>query len=176
MINAVLLRQLLDTVPLNEKVVYVGIGTDRNIPDSLGPMVGTMLEERGYKVYGTMEYPMHALSIPHYAKEINSYKCVIAIDACSAVKEKIGSIHFRKKPVRPGAGAGKELPTIGNFSILGMVDGADVMHNIGRLYDTFSMAKDIVDTIERFEQIRKRRINKNRRKKRVYFIRKGECK
>lgn len=166
MINAVLLRQLLNTVPLNEKVVYAGIGTDKNIPDSLGPLVGTMLQEKGYKVYGTMEYPLHALTIPYRAEEVNKHKCVIAIDACAAAtKEKIGSINFKCKPVRPGAGAGKYLPSIGNFSILGMVNAEDVMYNVGRLHNTFSMAKDIVDTIERFEQIRKRRVARNRKKK-----------
>lgn len=157
MINPILLRQLLDTVQYKGKITYVGIGTDRNILDSLGPIVGTMLEERGYKVYGTVDQPMHALSIPKYVDEINDNKCVIAIDACAAVSETLYTIHFRQKPVKPGAGSGKILPHVGHYSILGMVDGHDVIENVGRLKHTLAMAKDIVDTIERFEQIRKRR-------------------
>lgn len=164
MINPILLRQLLDTVQYKGKITYVGIGTDRNILDSLGPIVGTMLEERGYKVYGTVDQPMHALSIPKYVDEINDNKCVIAIDACAAVSETLYTIKFRQKPVKPGAGSGKILPHVGHYSILGMVDGHDVIENVGRLKHTLAMAKDIVDTIERFEQIRKRRASRMSKK------------
>lgn len=157
MINPILLRQLLDTIQYKGKITYVGIGTDRNILDSLGPMVGSMLEERGYKVYGTIDNPIHALSLPKYVDEINDNKCVIAIDACAAKSENLYTVHFRQAAVRPGAGSGKILPHVGHYSILGMVDGHDVMENVGRLKNTIKMAKDIVDTIERFEQIRRRR-------------------
>ncbi len=162
MVNAALLRNLLEHVPYNVKITYVGIGTDRNILDSLGPMVGSMLEERGHKVYGTIDKPMHALSLPKYVDEINDNKCVIAIDACAAVTENLYTIHFRQKPVKPGAGSGKILPQVGHFSILGMVDGKDVLENLGRLKHTMTMARDIVDTIERFEQIRYRRMERRR--------------
>ena len=163
MINPILLRQLLDTVQYKGKITYVGIGTDRNILDSLGPIVGTMLEERGYKVYGTVEKPMHALTLPHHVDEINDNRCVIAIDACVAVTEDLYTLQFRQKPVKPGAGSGKLLPQVGHYSILGMVDKTDVLENLGRLHHTIRMAKDIVDTIERFEQIRSRRAIRNKK-------------
>jgi hypothetical protein len=50
-----------------------------------------------------------------------------------------------------------------------MVDGHDVMENAGRLKHTLAMAKDIVDTIERFEQIRKRRASRMSKIKRASF-------
>lgn len=163
MINTALLKCLLAHVKHTGKITYVGVGTDRNILDSLGPLVGTMLEEKGYKVYGTIEKPMHALTLPHYVDEINENKCVIAIDACVAVTENLYTLQFRQKPVKPGAGSGKILPQVGHYSILGMVDKNDVLENLGRLHHTMRMAKDIVDTIERFEQIRHRRTERRRK-------------
>lgn len=169
MVNAALLKSLLTYVKYTGKITYVGVGTDRNILDSLGPLVGTMLQEKGYKVYGTIENPMHALTLPHHVEEINENKCVVAIDACVAVTENLYTLQFRQKPVKPGAGSGKILPQVGHYSILGMVDKNDVLENLGRLHHTMRMAKDIVDTIERFEQIRTRRAIRNKKLMRSFI-------
>lgn len=169
MVNAALLKSLLTHVKHTGRITYVGVGTDRNILDSLGPLVGTMLEEKGYKVYGTVDKPMHALTLPHHVDEINDNRCVIAIDACVAVTEDLYTLQFRQKPVKPGAGSGKVLPHVGHYSILGMVDKTDVIENLGRLHHTIRMAKDIVDTIERFEQIRNRRMIRNKKMSRSFL-------
>jgi hypothetical protein len=48
-------RQVLDSKDL----MFLCIGTDRSTGDSLGPLVGTMLEEAGYPhVIGTLQYPL----------------------------------------------------------------------------------------------------------------------
>lgn len=169
MVNAALLKSLLTHVKHTGKITYVGVGTDRNILDSLGPLVGTMLQEKGYKVYGTIENPMHALTLPYHVEEINENKCVVAIDACVAISESLYTLQFRQKPVKPGAGSGKILPQVGHYSILGMVDKRDVLDNLGRLHHTMTMAKDIVDTIERFEQIRTRRAIRNKKLMRSFI-------
>jgi hypothetical protein len=45
-------------------VHFICIGTDRSSGDSLGPFVGTYLNEMGYKnVYGTLDEPVHAMNL-----------------------------------------------------------------------------------------------------------------
>lgn len=155
MVDKTLLENLLQHIPNDVKVTYAGIGTNKNVLDKLGPMVGSMLKEKGHEVYGTIEKPMHALTIPKHADEINSNECVIAIDICDAPNRALYSIHFQQKPIRPGAGIGKELPAIGHFSIIAVVDKFDVLiNNKEKSHHTIKMANNIVDTIERFEQIR----------------------
>ena len=58
------LSQLLARYPLPP--VYLCIGSDRVTGDSLGPMVGSALEERYKKsipVFGTLKMPVHALNL-----------------------------------------------------------------------------------------------------------------
>jgi len=106
----------------NEKIDIVCIGTDRLIPDSLGPMVGTMLSENlaldRVKVIGTLESPLHALNIrKRIKKEIEKDAIIIAIDANKG--DKVGEIQIVNKPISPGKGFLKSLPQIGHISILG---------------------------------------------------------
>ena len=63
------LNNLLNCVPKDiVDITYVCIGTDRSIGDSLGPMVGTMLNYNNLMVYGTIESPVHGLNIFEYVK------------------------------------------------------------------------------------------------------------
>ena len=50
---------------INKDSIIVCIGTDRCIGDSLGPIVGSMLKHKNFplNVYGTVDYPIHALNI-----------------------------------------------------------------------------------------------------------------
>lgn len=114
---------------LTENTIIVCIGTDKCIGDSLGPLVGTFLQEKNFPlpVYGTIKYPIHALNLKNKLEEIrmahpNSY--VIGIDACLGDVESIGEIHIRDYPIRPGKGVGKMLPNVGDLSIVGIVDSS----------------------------------------------------
>lgn len=113
-----------------ESLVVVCIGTDKCIGDCLGPMVGTLLEQYGMdNVYGTLEYPIHAINIPIRLPEIkqqhkNSF--IIAVDACLGAGDEIGNINLRDVPIRPGKGVGKTLESIGQMSLVGIVDNKDL--------------------------------------------------
>lgn len=112
--------------------VFVCIGTDRNIADSLGPLVGHLLEKEGINVYGTLRKPVHAQNIYDASLmlyEQHSDNNIIAIDA-SLGSEK-GSIRVKDEPVRPGAGVKKVLPPIGHYSIAGVTCNSidDVINN-----------------------------------------------
>ena len=114
----------------NRPIIFLCIGTDRAIGDSLGPLVGTMLKNSNYKypVYGTLDKPIHALNIYEsldMIKKKHPNGNFLAIDACLGAKGNIGNLQIRKGPILPGKGVGKKLPEIGNYSIVGIVDKVD---------------------------------------------------
>jgi putative sporulation protein YyaC len=120
--------EIKDCLPDN--TVFVCIGTDKCIGDTLGPLVGTLLTEKNckYPVYGTLDKPIHALNIDEklediFTKHPDAY--FIGIDACLGDECDIGDIRFRDYPIRPGKGVGKDLPTIGQKSIIAIVDSSE---------------------------------------------------
>jgi len=115
---------------INKDTIIVCIGTDRCIGDSLGPIVGSMLEYKGFPlpIYGTIEEPIHALNIDKRIDEIKKLhpgKNIIGVDACLGDKGHIGEIQARDYSVHPGKGVGKSLPDVGETSIIGIIDSND---------------------------------------------------
>ena len=112
---------------LDKDTIIVCIGTDRCIGDALGPLVGTILT-RGqckYPVYGTLKKPIHAVNLKEEMKKINNKHRdakIIAVDACLGEEKYIGNIQIRHSPIFPGKGVGKTLPSVGDISIVGIVD------------------------------------------------------
>ena len=80
------LRYLLNRVnPRGKPLAFACIGS-ANVPgDSLGPLIGTILTRHGLpNVYGTMEWPLNALTLPHnmpLLKTVDKKYCLISIDA-----------------------------------------------------------------------------------------------
>jgi putative sporulation protein YyaC len=141
---------------IKDNAVIVCIGTDKCIGDALAPIVGTMLQEYKfpYPVYGTLEYPTHAINLEDRLKEIkkkhpNAF--IIAIDACLGHSEYIGDIQLKYSPVHPGKGVGKQLPEVGDISIVGVVDSIDVSDIFSirsiRLFLVHKMAKFITQAL-----------------------------
>lgn len=115
---------------MNEKTIVICIGTDKCIGDCLGPLVGTFLTKSNfpYPVIGTLERPAHAINLDYILKDIKiKYKdnFIIAIDACLGYENCIGDIQIKSGPVHPGKGVGKNLPYVGDISIVGVVDTID---------------------------------------------------
>ncbi|OFH96431.1 hypothetical protein CLOACE_23160 [Clostridium acetireducens DSM 10703] len=141
---------------ISDETVFVCIGTDKCIGDSLGPLVGSFLKKINIpaSVYGTISNPIHALNID---KELNKIaklhdkKNIIGIDACLGEKYNIGEIHIRDYPIHPGKGVGKLLPNVGNTSIIGIVDSSSKVslftNNSIRLNLVIPMAKVIANSI-----------------------------
>lgn len=135
-------------------VLVVCIGTDKCIGDSLGPLVGTLLKKSKFRfpVFGTLDEPIHALNLGEKIDFIKKYyplHRVIAIDACLGEKEHVGNIQVRSKPIYPGKGVGKKLPSVGDLSIIGIVDGIKTykslsLHSV-RLSFIMNMAEIIVE-------------------------------
>ena len=137
---------------IRENTVILCIGTDRCIGDSLGPLVGTLLKDNNFKlpVIGTLDDPAHAVNLESKINFINDnfeYCFIIAIDACLGYSDYVGDIQIKLGPVSPGKGVGKNLPKVGNISIIGVVDTMDnsdmFAFNSTRLGFVMQMAKVI---------------------------------
>ena len=114
-------------------IVFVCIGTDRSTGDSLGPLIGTLLEEKTispFHVYGTLEDPIHAVNLEDKLNEIKEKHInplIIGIDACLGRLKSVGFIQIGNGPVKPGAGVKKELPAVGDYHITGIVNVSGFM-------------------------------------------------
>lgn len=126
---------LLSFLPLNKKqpIVIVCIGTDRSTGDSLGPLIGSFLQEaqmKRFHFFGTLDQPVHALNLEKQLDDIHKKfdrPLIIGIDACLGRMTSIGEIKVGHGPVRPGAGVNKQLPPVGHMHITGIVNVAGQM-------------------------------------------------
>lgn len=154
---AVHLQEMLPTNP-KTPVVIACIGTDRSTGDSLGPLVGTLLNEKklpfNYFVYGTLSEPIHALNLEekiNTIRELHGQAFIIAIDASLGSLKNVGYIKIGKGPLKPGTGVNKQLPEIGTIHITGTVNISGFMEYLilqnTRLHTVMEMAKVIVNAI-----------------------------
>lgn len=140
-----------------DKVTFFCIGTDRSTGDSFAPLIGTMLEEKGYKnVIGTIDNPVHGTNLNDKVNEIPSNTTVVAIDACLGNAKSIGKIQFNKGKLEAGIGVGKVgLIPVGDFNLKGIVNiyssredlNSDIL-SCTRLSTVMEMSKLVVDSIE----------------------------
>lgn len=143
---------------LVRQLVIAGIGTDRSTGDSLGPLVGSLLQENmalPLHVYGTLEEPIHASNLAEKLLTINAnhpHSLIIAIDACLGQSESVGSITLATGPLKPGAGVNKNLPSVGDLHFTGTVNVGGYMEYVvlqnTRLSLVLQMARTIVRAIE----------------------------
>jgi len=130
---ALTLHSNLPTSLVYRPIVIVCIGTDRSTGDSLGPLVGTKLQDKKLDhvhVYGTLDDPIHAVNLEEklayiQAKHLTPF--VIGIDACLGRLKSVGQITIGEGPVMPGAGVKKDLPPVGDMHITGIVNVSGFM-------------------------------------------------
>jgi putative sporulation protein YyaC len=119
------------------EIVVVCIGTTRYSGDSLGPMVGSRLEQQfegcpQLQVYGTLNKPVHALNLQKTLAHIaatHSRAYIIAVDAALGQFYKVGTLQLVEQSLQPGVSLDKELPPIGNIHIKGIVNNLGLQHN-----------------------------------------------
>ncbi|SFC17016.1 putative sporulation protein YyaC [Bacillus sp. OV322] len=153
-------KELLALLPASQtqSIVIVCIGTDRSTGDSLGPLVGTFLKEKtfasNFSVYGTLEDPIHAMNLEEKLTEIKlkyDRPFIIGIDACLGKLKSVGVVQIGEGPVKPGAGVNKELPSVGDAHITGIVNVSGFMEFMvlqnTRLNLVLKMAKTISNGI-----------------------------
>ncbi|MFO1442280.1 spore protease YyaC [Bacillus sp. Bva_UNVM-123] len=151
------ITQLLPSAFINRPIVFVCIGTDRSTGDSLGPLIGTLLEDKrlpSFFVYGTLKDPIHAVNLEEKLMDIKKKHFnpfIIGIDACLGRLKSVGFIEIGEGPVKPGAGVNKELPEVGDIHITGIVNVGGFMEYFvlqnTRLHLVLNMAKIIASGI-----------------------------
>ena len=133
------------------------IGSDKLVFDCLGPIVGSMLktsaEFNGY-VYGTMAEPITAIQVEKAACFIKKFHyCaeVVVIDSAVGKREEIGKIKCFARGLRPALGVGRDLPYVGDKSIIGIITTKDKVKNTSycnvKLSDVYSMARQVCEII-----------------------------
>lgn len=126
---AELLEQLMSSLPAPEAApVIVCIGSSRVTGDSLGPLVGSLLSQNSsffLPVYGTLNFPIHALNLKdamRTIKRLHPGNPVIAIDASLGTKSHLHYITVSRGSLFPGAGVNKKLGPVGDIAITGIIN------------------------------------------------------
>lgn len=139
-----------------KNVLFTCIGTDRVTGDCLGPLVGTNLKRLGYSVLGTLDKPLHAQNLVQELKKASTQyhpDVIVAVDACLGKLEEIGKITLSNSPLIPGAALNKGLPTVGDISIMGIVNMGGFFElqilQCTRLHTVMKLASDITHLIWR---------------------------
>lgn len=147
---------------LNEKgkkPLIICIGSDMILGDSLGPLVGTMLKNKSVSayVYGTLNYPITAKEVDYakkYLKVMHPDSVAIAVDAAVGSAEDVGLIRVLNRGLKPGLGVDKDLDTVGDLSIIGIVASKSLknynLFNMTRLNLVYRMAEKIACGIEKY--------------------------
>lgn len=109
-----------------QHICVTGIGSNVISGDSLGPFVGTLLRESfptHLTVYGNLQSPLDGTTLETGISRLNlpSNCFVIAIDSVLGSESLLNSIVIRNNALSPGAGLGKNLPSIGDCSVMGVV-------------------------------------------------------
>lgn len=152
-------QALTECNPLNKKPIFVCIGSDLVLGDSLGPLVGTFLKNKGVQsyVYGTLNFPITAKEIEYartYLKQMHPSSTIIAIDAAIGSADDVGLIRVINKGLKPGLGVDKNLGTVGDSSIIGIVAAKSLQNynlfNMTRLNLIYKMAEQISEGIKKY--------------------------
>lgn len=152
-------QSLLECNPQNKRPIFICIGSDLVLGDSLGPLVGTLLKKKNIQsyVYGTLNFPITAKEVEYagkYLKQTHPDSIAIAIDAAIGNADDIGLIRVVDKGLKPGLGVDKNLGVVGDMSIIAVVASKSLQNhnlfNLTRLNLVFKMAEQIACAIEKY--------------------------
>ncbi|MFW6242934.1 MAG: spore protease YyaC [bacterium] len=126
-------KQIKEAGYKNDKeLIILCIGTDRATGDALGPLIGTELFKNKVNctVIGNIDEPCHSQNLNEIIDNINEKyndRFIVAIDAALGKQSSIGFIEVSNGPISPGNGVGKNLPEVGDISIVGVVNFSGYM-------------------------------------------------
>lgn len=106
-------------IPRDREAVFLCIGADRSAGDCFGPMTGTLLKQLNVpNVLGTLEYPVHAQNLTDVYNNICKNKYIVAVDASLGGVGDLGYLKVKRSPLVPGSAMGKNLPAVGDISVI----------------------------------------------------------
>lgn len=107
--------------------IFMCIGTEKVFSDSLGPRVGSLINLNMNKpcfVYGLCRQNITAENLVYchdFIRTIHPDKQIVVIDAAVGSQDQIGKVQISDGGIIPGAATNKNLPAIGDVSIVGIV-------------------------------------------------------
>lgn len=100
-------------------ITYLCIGSDLSTGDSFGPLTGTLLRRLGVAgVLGTLDDTVHAKNLVEKLQVVPAGSFTLAIDATLGRYNEVGQVSFLAGPLRPGAAMQKNLPPVGDASMV----------------------------------------------------------
>lgn len=142
-------------------IIVLCIGTDRSTGDSLGPLTGTFLSKMNpahLTVYGTLHDPIHAVNLQEKLTNITSQHnnpFIIAVDASLGKSTSIGYFISGIGALQPGAALNKNLPSVGDAFLTGVVNVNGFMEyavlQSTRLSIVHDMSYKLALTLKRFD-------------------------
>lgn len=114
------LRCLEDILPPpGTDITYFCIGSDLSTGDCFGPLTGTLLKNMGLKnVIGSLDDTVHAKNLEEKLAQVPKGNHVVAVDATMGHYSDVGKLHFITGPIRPGAAMKRDLPPVGETSVV----------------------------------------------------------
>lgn len=134
-------------------IVLLCIGTDRSTGDALGPLVGSKVQPWAndrFHVYGTLDQPVHATNLSKTMEMIDvkhPEATILCVDACLGRAESVGYMSVKEGPLLPGTGVNKQLPSVGHFHIVGIVNVAGFMEYFVLQNTRLNLVMQMADTI-----------------------------
>jgi putative sporulation protein YyaC len=137
--------------------VFLAVGSHRHILDCLGPLTGSMIEEKAplVKVYGTLDEPLNAKNL-HQRMELIKVQhpdsIEIAIDASLGPADDLGMVKLFQGALQPGKALSRRLEPVGDYYITGIVASQDDKPKLGKssfgsLTHVYHMARLISDAV-----------------------------
>ena len=146
--NSLEIKNAITSLYKTQMPVIVCVGTDLVTGDSFGPLVGTLIKNKlqGKSfIYGTLDSPITAKEVGvlyNNLKKLHPLSKVLVIDAAVGVEEDVGTVKIKGEGVKPGLGYNKDLPLIGDVSIIGIVSSASNSLSV-RLGLVYRLALDV---------------------------------
>lgn len=155
------IKSAVEKLKTHEKIIFLCVGSDLIVGDCLGPLCGTLAKnktENAY-IYGTLENPLTAKEIKQvgaYIKKMHPDCCVVAVDASVGTPNEVGMIKVFNGGIKPGLGVNKDLPMIGDVSIVGVVAEKTFnnypLYNFTRLNLIYKMSDIISESIKQISK------------------------
>ena len=142
--------------------VVVCVGSDLSIGDSVGPVCGSMLQQRKKSdlfIYGTLQNTVTANEVEYmhaFLRDTHPGAPIVVIDAAVGSAGDIGLIKLAEGGLQPGAGANKKLRRLGDVGIYGIVAEKSLFNyallNLTRLKLVWQMADRIAEGVARYAE------------------------
>ncbi len=156
--NLLAVELVTQLINKRSKPVFLCVGTDKVVGDSLGALVGEILKYKyqinGY-IYGTLDHNITANNLAETIKEIKAIhpdSPIVLIDGILGQLDEVGQVKYYPSGAYPSGeyGAGYY---VGDYSILAVVNckGMDSLTFVKsvRLKTIITMAEFIADSINR---------------------------